>query len=320
MLFYKADEVQILNVKRTLRIFQVMSGLKINFRKSSLVGVGVDQKVVEAWANSICCRKGELPLTYLGPPLGAKVNSVSVWKSLVEKFERRLAGWKAGCLSLSGRLTLIKSVLGSLPIFFMSLFQIPCSVKEKLDAIQRRFLWGGNQSTRKVNWVRWEQVCKNKDHDGLGIIDLSLKNRALLNKWIWRYSMEDDALWRRVVDSIYGGSRTDLLPPICNQRKFSRIWRNVTQPLRISEEFSDTFIQGLGFLLGNGEKISFWHDEWIPGVVLKWSFPRIYALACDKEVRVAEYGCLVNSLWTWEIPLRRGLFAWEKDVWNRFWA
>jgi hypothetical protein len=28
-------------------------------------------------------------------------------------------------------------------------------------------------------------------------------NKALMGKWLWRYALERDALWRKVVDSKY---------------------------------------------------------------------------------------------------------------------
>jgi hypothetical protein len=32
-------------------------------------------------------------------------------------------------------------------------------------------------------------------------------NRALLGKWLWRFAMERDAFWRKVVDIKYGSTR-----------------------------------------------------------------------------------------------------------------
>jgi hypothetical protein len=35
---------------------------------------------------------------------------------------------------------------------------------------------------RKINWVKWEDVCKPKKEGGLGIRDLRLTNISLLAK------------------------------------------------------------------------------------------------------------------------------------------
>ena len=43
-------------------------------------------------------------------------------------------------------------------------------------------------------------------------------------------------------------------------------------------------------LLGNGCKIRFLRDSWVGGVTLQLAFPRIYALALNKDGRVNEYG------------------------------
>ena len=92
-----------------------------------------------------------LPTTYLGLSLGNRSNSVKTWEPVVEKFEQRLAGWKATLLSIGGRVTLLKSVLTSLPVFYMSLFQISNTVKLVVDRILRRFLWGGSSNKRKLH-------------------------------------------------------------------------------------------------------------------------------------------------------------------------
>ena len=36
---------------------------------------------------------------------------------------------------------------------------------------------------------------------GLGVKDLLMKNAAMLFKWWWRFSAEDDSLWKRIVGS-----------------------------------------------------------------------------------------------------------------------
>ena len=138
IIFCEPVTEQLLNVKRVLRCFQVMSGLKINFQKSSLFGIDVEQQTLQEWADMICCKVESLPVTYLGLPLGARSNSTKIWEPVVAKFEKRLAGWKSNLLSMGGRVTMLKSVLASLPIYFLSLFQISVTIKEILDKIQRK--------------------------------------------------------------------------------------------------------------------------------------------------------------------------------------
>ena len=81
------------------------------------------------------CKIGSLPFTYLGLPLGAPHKSVGVWDQIEERFRRRLAAWKCQYMSKGGRVTLIRSTLSSLPIYFMSLFQIPSRVCRRLEKI-----------------------------------------------------------------------------------------------------------------------------------------------------------------------------------------
>ena len=49
-------------------------------------------------------------------------------------------------------------------------------------------------------------MCTNSEYGGLGLVDISLKNRTLLNKWIWRYGEELGVLWRSIIDDKYGES------------------------------------------------------------------------------------------------------------------
>ena len=78
-----------------------MSGLKINLGKSDLVPGG-DVFNVEALAGILRCKVAMLPMTYLGLPLGATFKLKAIWTGVLEKMERRLAGWKRLYLSKGG--------------------------------------------------------------------------------------------------------------------------------------------------------------------------------------------------------------------------
>nr|GEW96500.1 RNA-directed DNA polymerase, eukaryota, reverse transcriptase zinc-binding domain protein [Tanacetum cinerariifolium] len=74
------------------------------------------------------CSASNIPFSYLGLPIGSNMSKISNWNVLIERFKSRLSGWKANMLSSGGRLTLIKSVLGSLGIYYFSIFKAPEAV------------------------------------------------------------------------------------------------------------------------------------------------------------------------------------------------
>ncbi|XP_071687047.1 uncharacterized protein [Rutidosis leptorrhynchoides] len=87
---------------------------------------------------------GTFPYIYLGLPVGANMNKKTNWKPVLDKFEKRLADWKARAMSFGGRLTLVNSILNSLPLYYFSLFRAPSSVLKKLESVRRIFFWGGD--------------------------------------------------------------------------------------------------------------------------------------------------------------------------------
>ena len=134
---------------------------------------------VSQLADILCCRVGVLPMMYLGMPLGASFKASSVWNPILKNIERKLSGWKKLYLSKGGRLTLLKSTISSLPTYFLSLFTIPKHVAERIERLQRNFLWGGLGDGFKHHLVGWNTVCRPLANGGLGVRRVELTNRAL---------------------------------------------------------------------------------------------------------------------------------------------
>ncbi|GLT51155.1 hypothetical protein SLA2020_245850 [Shorea laevis] len=182
----RADDENIRMVKDILKWFELMSGLRINFSKSSVFGYNVSEIWLKRSAGKLCCKVGRAPFIYLGLLVDGKTGNKKSWEPIVNKFRAKLAVWKATTLSFGGRLILLNSVLSTLPIFYMSLFLLPISVLEELITIQRNFLWGGTGLNKKIPWVKWDYVCRAKAKGGLGVPDLRRKNWAMLGKWWYR--------------------------------------------------------------------------------------------------------------------------------------
>ena len=121
--------------------FEATLGLRINLAKSEIILIGEVEEVDEL-AVELGCRVGQLPVVYLGLPLGVSNKAVSGWDGVEEKVRRRLALWKSQYISKGGRITLIESTMASMPVYQMSLFRMPIFVARRLEKLQRDFFWG----------------------------------------------------------------------------------------------------------------------------------------------------------------------------------
>jgi hypothetical protein len=139
------------NLKFILCLFEHMSGLKINFHKSEFFCLGEAKDIKDLYADIFTCPIGNLPMKYLGVPIDNKKINKSLWCPMMEKIEKRLAGWQGRFLSLGGRLTLLNSCLSNVPLYMLSIYPAPKSNIRKLDMYRKRLLWqGGYQSKKSI--------------------------------------------------------------------------------------------------------------------------------------------------------------------------
>jgi hypothetical protein len=85
-----------------------MSGLKIIFHKSEIFCLGEANEFVNLYADIFTCPVGRLPMKYLGVPIDNKKISKSLWCPMMEKMDKRLAGWQGRFLSLGGKIDFIE--------------------------------------------------------------------------------------------------------------------------------------------------------------------------------------------------------------------
>ncbi|KAL8494410.1 hypothetical protein ACS0TY_025280 [Phlomoides rotata] len=71
--------------------------------------------------------------------------------------------------------------------------------------------------------------------------------------------------------------------------------------------------------MGNGMSTYFWYDKWVGESSFRESFPRLYSLCTNKEVKVGESGCWVDDIWQWSLSWRRDLRSWEMDSVAQLW-
>ncbi|GKB95524.1 RNA-directed DNA polymerase, eukaryota [Tanacetum coccineum] len=252
-LFYADDAVfigewshnNLKGIMNILRCFSLLSGLSINVKKSQLLGIGISDSIVSEAAKSLGCSIMKTPFKYLGIPVGGNMSLIKAWDESIVKLKMRLSKWKLKTLSIGGRLTLLKSVLGSTPIYNMSLFKVPKSVLHSMESLRRNFFNGIQEGDKKIAWVKWPMVLASKKHGGLGVSSFYALNRGLLFKWVWRYISQDNSLWARVISALHGSSSQVL------SASFSSLWKSILNEVKslkaqgvdlISHSFVPSFI------------------------------------------------------------------------------
>nr|GEZ72331.1 RNA-directed DNA polymerase, eukaryota [Tanacetum cinerariifolium] len=183
------------NLLKILNCFHLASVLCINVNKSHVLGVGVPLDIVRQGALRIGCEVMQTPFKYLGVMVGDHMSRYSAWSNTIQKVRGRLTRWKVKTLSIGGRLTLLKSVLGA----------------------------GGDSQDSKITWVAWAKVLSSKKNRGLGVSSFFALNRALLLKWVWRYLVPNGSLWYHIINAIYG-SRLE-----CHSRNTLSPWGVILQ-------------------------------------------------------------------------------------------
>ena len=178
-----------------MNCFELTSGLKVNFLKSRIGGMGVDQII--SFAAILKCEVIFL-LSIWGCLWGCHKRG-AFWVGVVDRIKNRLGRWRGRFLSMAGRICLIKYVLSSIPLFYVSLYKMSSSVLKEIVKLQRDFLWGWGSEGRKIYWAYWKKVCEPREAGGLGILDIRLFNVAMWGKWIWCLSFDKDGLWKEVL-------------------------------------------------------------------------------------------------------------------------
>ncbi|XP_028069648.1 uncharacterized protein LOC114272175 [Camellia sinensis] len=198
------EVTQIGNLRCVLLCFEAVSGLRVNLSNSELIHVGEVPRL-PVLAAVLGCKVVRLPVSYLGLPLGASFKETRVWAGVVDKVQRCLAGWKRQYLSKGGRITLIKSVLPSILMYFMSVHVILVGVAKRLEKLQHDFLWSGGAEGFHYHLVAWERVCTLKERRGFWVCgNWWCLIKASLGKWLWCFVEEQERLWRNMRG--YGGA------------------------------------------------------------------------------------------------------------------
>ena len=138
ILVMQGCERQQASLKRMLQAFTLSTCLKVNYQKSCLVPINVNNDVATSLANAFGCVLGSFLFTYLGLPMGLTKLQVQAYAPLIYRIERFSASAKF--LSYAGPLQLVNSILSSLPTYYMCTLKLPVAVIEAIYKYRKNCL------------------------------------------------------------------------------------------------------------------------------------------------------------------------------------
>lgn len=79
LFFCEPNKKEVLSYKAILTCFELVSGLKINIGKSTMIGIEMARGRLKEFADEIGCGIGKIPFIYLGLPVGGNPRRLSFW-------------------------------------------------------------------------------------------------------------------------------------------------------------------------------------------------------------------------------------------------
>lgn len=326
LLILPANAKELFCLKAILHTFSESTGLKMNYSKSCMVPINVAEEKMHLLASTFGCKIGSLPFTYLGLLLGTTKPRVIDFSPLVDRVERRLSSITS-YLSYGGRLTMINSVLSSLPTYFMCTLKLPKKVIEHIDHARRHCLWRKSRENqgRCVSLASWEKVCKPKKKGGLGVIDLKLQNEALLMKHLHKFYNQHDLPWVKLIwQSYYINGEAPHAKRLCG----SFWWRDTMRLVTFFRSISTGEV-------GIGSTLLFWKDLW-NGEIKEESYPLLISFAKDQDISVYNFLLSPDLASNFHLPISQGaLPEWHvlqtnigqlqsqpggNDIWSYVWS
>jgi hypothetical protein len=136
ILFIKPTSQDADNLKRILTHFGEATGLQTNIPKSSVTPIRCDNIDLDAVLTNLPLSRANFPLKYLGLPLTPRRLKRIDFQPLVDKAASKLSAWNGRNLTQAGRVTLVKLVLSSQPIYLLTVIKPTKGTLEDLDKIR----------------------------------------------------------------------------------------------------------------------------------------------------------------------------------------
>ena len=179
--FLDYDQRSLNELCRTLTHVEQNLGLKVSYDKTNVYRVGTLVKSNARLYTQQNFRWTHENIDILGVKLSCDGEPVREnFDKIVEKIKLVCETWYNRKLSLMGKILVINSLMGSLFVYKMStMLYIEEYDIIKIEKLFHNYLWGGRRAR-----ISMKTLQKKKTQGGLRLVNLRLKQDALLIKWV----------------------------------------------------------------------------------------------------------------------------------------
>ncbi|XP_058755939.1 uncharacterized protein LOC131629160 [Vicia villosa] len=260
VIFGEASTANLWNLKVILRGFELISGLKINFSKSRIMGVNVGDWILDAATKFLACKRGNFPFLFLGIMVGVNPRNKKVWSKVLDNFKKRLDTWKGRNISIGGQVTLINAVLNAIPSF-TSKDKGGLGVRD-VGEFNRALLLKWKWRFLKDDGAVWKSFVK------------------------WRYNNF------RLKVFLPAGEGSNV--------KDSIWWRDVLSIDIFRDNAEEGFSSCVQCTANNGASISFWYSIWLGNQSLRTSISDLFDLSTKRYASVGDIVEWDNGTQRWK--------------------
>ena len=130
----------------------------------------------------------------------------------------------------------------------------------------------------------------------MGLRHLEGLNQDLLGKWLWRFFLERENLWRKVILGKFGEVEGGWTAREVRDSYGLSLWKDIRKGW-------EKFTHRTSILIGNGRRKRFWWDSWVGENKLKDVYPTLFRISSHKNATVRFMGYGRGSRW-----VLRGVF------------
>ncbi|XP_057755393.1 uncharacterized protein LOC130974535 [Arachis stenosperma] len=183
LLFCKATKYNYSNLSQILQLHGRLSGQQINFSKSAVFfSKNTPLPIRTELAASLEVPNIGTQDKYLGLPFIVHRSKKETFAFIKEKVAKKLSHWNKSFLSASGREVLIKAVGSAIPIYTLDCFKFSYTLLDELHRMMIQFWWGQKQNEKKMQWISWDTMTREKNFGGMEFKNLKAFNLAMLAK------------------------------------------------------------------------------------------------------------------------------------------